>query len=158
VAGILTCGQTTAGDNTGKANNFKYYGCGFDANGPEAIYQISVAEKSFVRIIKDEPMAAKNDLYVVHADCNPNICVTNDGDDAHFTAQANTIYHVSVDGYQGAYGPFTLDVTCIPIGTCPDGKIPGCGTQCGWGHWLGDGMCSSVFDCVEMNFDNGDCD
>ncbi len=156
--GTLACNTSVDGSTVGLANNIKSYGCGFDASGPEALYQFSSPTKVYVQIDLEEPGASKHNVYVIKGDCNPNVCVTNDFDSVHWTAQPGTTYIYSVDGYQGASGAFTVHVTCIDSGNCPDGKIPGCNGQCQYGHWLGDGMCTSAFNCAEMNFDNGDCD
>ena len=157
VVSQAACNSSLQGNNTGHPSNFPYYGCGFDASGPESIYTVAADEKMFVSaLLKD--MTVANDLYVLGPDCNPEICVDNDTKNATFTAEAAQTYHIVVDGYQGTYGPFTLDVTCIPIGDCPNDKIPGCDGQCQWGHWLGNGNCNKTFNCEEMNFDNGDCD
>jgi hypothetical protein len=157
-AGALVCNTSTPGETTGKANNFSSYGCGFDASGPEVLYTFSAATKTFIQVVLEEPGASKHNVYVIMGDCNPNVCVENDFDTVSWTAQPGESYIYSVDGYQGAFGSFTVTVTCIDSGGCPDGKIPGCNNgQCQWGHWLGDGMCTKEFDCAEMNFDGGDC-
>jgi len=109
IVGPVNCNETIQGDNTGKANNFLAYGCGFDASGPEAMYEFVSETKVFVwvRLVED---AISNDLYI------------------------------------------------LPGGDCPNDKIPACNGQCGWGHWWGNGNCNSIFDCPELNFDNGDCE
>ncbi len=158
LVGTLECDTTVEGSTVGLANGFSSYGCGFDASGPEALYQFSSPTKVYVQIDMVEPGAGKHNVYVIKGDCNPNVCVTNDFDSVHWTATPGTTYVYSVDGYQGASGAFTLTVTCIDSGDCPDGKIPACTKgQCQYGHWLGDGNCTSAFDCAEMGFDNGDC-
>ena len=144
--------------NKGLASNYNAYGCGFDASGPEAMYSLKFDEDQFVTLSIEDVPSTENDIYVTYGDCTPGQCVTNDGTEAFFTAAADTDYLVIVDGYQGTSGDFTLTVECVPSGDCPDGKIPGCGGQCQWGHWLGDGMCTDAFDCPEFNNDQGDCD
>ncbi len=156
--GSLVCNTSIPGDTTGKANSFGSYGCGFDASGPEALYSFSAPTATFVQVTLEEPGASKHNVYVIKGDCNPNVCVENDFDTVYWTAHPGESFIYSVDGYQGAFGSFTVHITCIDSGSCPDGKIPGCSSgQCQWGHWLGDGMCTSEFDCPEMNFDGGDC-
>jgi len=157
--GTLVCNTSIPGDTTGLSNNFDSYGCGFDASGPEALYQFAAETPTYIQVELEEPGASKHNVYVIKGDCNPNVCVENDFDTVSWTAQPGESFIYSVDGYQATFGTFTLHVTCIDAGNCPYGKIPGCNDgQCQWGHWLGDDMCTKEFDCEEMNFDNGDCE
>jgi hypothetical protein len=158
IQGTLQCNASVEGSTVGLANGFSSYGCGFDASGPEALYQFASDTEVYVQIDMAEPGAGKHNAYVIKGDCNPNVCVTNDFDSVHWTAKPGVTYIYSVDGYQGASGAFTLTVTCIESAGCPDGKIPACTKgQCQYGHWLGDGICTAAFDCADMGFDNGDC-
>ena len=156
-AQAVSCGQTIVGSNCGYETVFYSYGCGFDASGPEVGHEFSTNTKQFVMVTIDHDNSGMLDLYILNGDCDPSVCVTNDTKQAFWTAAASTPYIIMVEGYSGTCTDYTMEVKCTPSGNCPDGKIPGCGTQCGWGHWYGDGMCSSVFDCVEAGFDGGDC-
>ena len=156
--GTLACGDVLNDSNKGLAKNYNSYNCGFDASGPEAIYTFKVDESQFVTLTIEHVMSTQIHLYVTYGDCTPGECVANDSSEAFFTAEAGVDYLMIADGYQGLSGDFTLTVDCIPSGDCPEGKIPGCGGQCQWGHWLGDGMCTDAFECPEFNNDQGDCD
>jgi len=158
VQGTLSCGDVLEGSNKGLANNYNSYNCGFDASGPEAVYSFGLDESNFVTLTIDHAGSTQIHLYVTYGNCVPGECVENDSSEAFFTAEGGVDYLVIADGYQGLSGDFTITVDCIPSGDCPNGKIPGCGGQCQWGHWLGDGMCTDAFECPEFNNDEGDCD
>ncbi|MBI5537114.1 MAG: proprotein convertase P-domain-containing protein [Deltaproteobacteria bacterium] len=126
--------------------------CGSTSTSKEAVYLIhpTVAGPATVKIT-----AASFDsvLYVRSGACNPGTQVgCNDGaglggDTVSFTAAANTDYWIFVDGYSGAQGSFTLNVTIVPP-VCGNGTIEA-GEGCDDGALVNGDGCSSV--CVVEN-------
>jgi len=116
------CGASYVGDTTGSPSNVDYYGCsGWYESGPEDVYVLTT---SFTRDI----MASLSDLSVdldvfILSDCDENACEAYGDNVAVYNDAPAGTYYIVVDGYLGAEGSYTLDITCGG-GTCNDLNEP----------------------------------
>ncbi len=114
---------------------------GFDAPGPDVVYELNLASTQDVTVTMDGAAGLDSSLYVV-TDCadEEGTCVAGDdsttgggSEEVTFTANAGTTYFIIADAFGAAGGTFDLSVTCAggPVG----------GACCN-----GDGSCDDVAD------------
>jgi len=121
----ITCGQTLAGDTSMAQARLTAYGCDPSLEtGRETFYQFTTATPKMVTVTLSGYGAADLDLIVVGSAatgaCDPiGQCIgasstTNATEQVTFSAAAGATYHLVVEGYRGASGPFTsLNVSCL---------------------------------------------
>lgn len=105
------CKGVYYGDTTGKPNRIERYGdLDWPETGPEDIY---VLQKTVVSDLVVTLSYASGDLDVFLLwDAHPSALL--EGADRTFTRRnlAPGTYYIIVDGYEGSYGPYTLEVYC----------------------------------------------
>lgn len=118
----VSCGALYSGTTVDGATRWPYYGAGCstrDESGPEAYVRVKRATAGPIQLALSS--ASDLDLIVSSssaAACTPDerclAAAQNAGgtESTSITATANTEYIVSIDGFAGASGAFTLQVTC----------------------------------------------
>ncbi len=101
---------------------FSVYPCsGWDATGPELSWAFTATGTGQVTAtLSDIEDGQDLDVYVLAetgAGCDADDCLGYGNTEATFDVTSGNTYYLVVDGYEGAAGSFTLDVTC--------GFIPG---------------------------------
>jgi cysteine-rich repeat protein len=120
---FLLCGSVDSWDTnfSGSTNEIEQYSCvPWAETGREYTYSFVASSSSAVRLSLSG-LTSDLDVFVIGGtDCVDENC-TSYGDDAvTFNAVAGETYHVVVDGYLGAAGPYSLSVEC---GACGDGTL-----------------------------------
>ena len=101
-------------DSTNKAND---YACtGDDLSGPEVSYTFTTLYDGEVIVSLSEETAETELLIVEDAGdkCVVENCIAHDQAEVTFNAKAGGIYHLVVDGQEGATGAYHIAVTCAP--------------------------------------------
>jgi hypothetical protein len=123
----IACGEQDSRSNSGYNSNHDAYSCiGWDESGPEVIYSFTLASgSSYTVTAQISNFSADLDVFLLASGgCNAGTCLADDSfhDD---TAVARDVppgtYYIAVDGYQGAMGSYTLDLTCdsVPLSNNP---------------------------------------
>jgi hypothetical protein len=115
----LSCGNSLVSDTTyGFADSLMdSYSCStWDASGPELVYSFVPTTSGSVTASLSSIQAGQDlDLYVLEEDgsgCAADQCIAYGNTSATFSVVAGQNYYLVVDGYYGAAGDFTLDVSC----------------------------------------------
>jgi hypothetical protein len=136
--GELACGSVVLGatDEPGATTETWQYGCSdWTYSGPEMSWTFVTTLDEPVTVALDQ-LTADLDVYVLGSDdCDGSGCVAAstatelDPENLTFDAVAKTPYTIVVDGWEGAVGPFRLEVRCEgPPVHPPDTGDPGPGT------------------------------
>ncbi len=154
---LITCGDTVSGDTQYGPDWLSEYSCigNYTLQGPENHYQLLVPECSELTITLDPSGfdAALLVLSEVNGTCRADMCMAvedvagSSGTEVlQATADAGT-FALVVDGYQPfigySYGPYTLDVQCVPHPECVDAD--------GDGVMAIDGACPCGRDCDDAD-------
>ncbi len=116
----LACGQQVAGNTTGLASHHDSYDCAaWDESGPEIIYSVSLpaasAPYTITATLSDLAVGLDLDVFLLPAGgCRGKQCAAYGNVSATASGLAAGTYYVVVDGFDGAAGSFTLDLTCSP--------------------------------------------
>lgn len=108
----VACGQAVAGTTVGAVNHVSVYGCApwLPQSGPERVFSLSLPGGSQVDALLSG-LSSDLDLFLLTG-ASPSSCIAF-GDNA-ISAQglAAGTYYLVVDGFDGAAGPFQLNVWC----------------------------------------------
>jgi len=147
----IACGWQVAGDTTGKANNLSTYSCSpWSESGPEDVYALSLVPGANYDLTVRIGNIGMVDLDLILLDeggCEAGRCLSGDsysGTDLTARNVPPGNYFLVVDGFLGAAGPYTLDLTCTPLSGghfVVDTEIDGTNAH---DSNPGDGLCSSV--------------
>jgi len=119
----IACGWQVSGDTTGHANNLSSYNCSvWTESGPEDIYAFTlVPGTSYDVTARLNSLVAQVDLDVfllAPGGCDAGQCLAP-GSFGTIDVTARDVppgrYFLVVDGWEGAAGPYTLDLTCTPL-------------------------------------------
>jgi len=115
-ATTLSCGQTVSGTTVGGASNVTTYNCQtWSESGPEKVYKIVTTSAGNLTATLSN-MTVDLDVFIVSS-CSENACVASGDNAASYASAPAGTYYIVVDGYNGASGTFSLNVTCN--GTTP---------------------------------------
>jgi len=134
IDGTMACGTSTTNDTNNGSNDVGAYSCSsWDASGPELVFAFAATTTGDVTAALSALQQGEDlDLYVLDNDGNgidPSACISYGNLESTFTATAGENYYIVVDGYYGAAGTFTLDVTCAePASVLPYDDIATCTT------------------------------
>ena len=112
---LITTSVTT-GTTVGKANNFSTYTCSSSASGPEVTYALSLPVPVATLVIDTNTSPFDTILAVRDSQCATAVACDDDGGDPGTQSKITMLnatpgnYAVTVDGYSGAAGTFTLTV------------------------------------------------
>ncbi len=99
-------GETTSGNNSSYGNTWSSYNCiGWNESGPDAIYAIE-SSSGFTATLSG--MSVDLDIFILSAG-NSNSCVAYGNNSA--TVSSGGTYLIVVDGFNGASGNYTLQIT-----------------------------------------------
>lgn len=114
----IACGSSVSGHNaqTGSTDRITAYACqpGRDESGPEYTY-VFTATENIQAAFSLTNTTGDLDVFVLDGAsglCQAGSCLAYGDTSAALNAQANHVYYVVVDGYQGTTGDYTLDVQC----------------------------------------------
>ncbi len=126
--GAVACGSGVTGDTSAPpavASITSWAGAGCSTwtyTGPEIIYVVNSGSTAEQITVDLTGLGADLDLIVMKdagLGCDPGLsCVGNStsggptDESVTFLSVANTDYFVVIDGYEGAMGPYNLDITC----------------------------------------------
>ena len=115
---VLSCGQTIQGDTSGFVNYVSAYDCSaWNESGPETLYRFDLAPGGLYTVTAQiSGMTVDLDVFLLAPDgCSGGQCAaTSASGDAATTVGALLpgAYYVSVDGFNGAAGSYTLELSC----------------------------------------------
>jgi hypothetical protein len=108
----ISCGGVDSASTVGLVNNITTYNCSsWDESGPEYVYSFVPQGNGQVTVSLSN-LIADLDVFVLEGTCGQNSCITFGDSSATFGAVAGTQYYIVVDGFAGASGSFTLEMTC----------------------------------------------
>ena len=120
----LFCGQTDSYSTllSGATNQVDSYSCSnWEETGPEFGYYFQApadqANTVTITLNPDDP-ATDLDLFVMDDQgipCSSDACIASGGVFAEFDTVAGADYWVTVDGYQGDAGAYSVEVDCEPV-------------------------------------------
>jgi parallel beta-helix repeat protein len=115
----LTCGQQVSGDTTGYPNGCQDYSCSaWTESGPEVIYSLSLPTDgtwAFTATLSNMGGVDLDVFVLSSSGCSSGQCLTPNSYGNQTVAVENVPggqYYIAVDGYNGAAGSYTLDLTC----------------------------------------------
>jgi len=113
----ITCGQTVNGTTVGGASNVTTYNCQtWSETGPEKVYKVVTGSTGTITATLSNLGSNDLDVFILSS-CSENACVAGGDNSASYANAPAGTYYIVVDGYQGASGTFTLNVTCSGGGT-----------------------------------------
>ena len=113
----IGCGDVDSSSTVGKSNKITTYNCtSWDESGPEYVYSFVPQGNGQVTATISN-IIADLDVFVLQGACGQNNCIAYGDSSAIFNAMSGIQYYIVVDGYSGASGIYTLEVTCSG-GTC----------------------------------------
>jgi hypothetical protein len=114
----VACGQAIAGTTVGAVNNVSVYGCApwLPENGPEQVFALSLqANTNMDALLSD--LSSDLDLFLLTG-ASPASCIAFGDNAISLRGLAAGAYYLVVDGFDGAAGPFQLNVWC-PLAVTP---------------------------------------
>jgi hypothetical protein len=108
----VACGQAFVGATTGAANNVSIYSCApwLPETGPERVFALSLQTSADVDALLG---GLRNDLDLfLLTGANPASCIAFGDNAISLRGLAAGVYYLVVDGFDGASGPFQLNVWC----------------------------------------------
>ncbi len=130
----ITCPATVDGNNTGAPNDVEQYSCTlWVESGGELVYALTLENTCYQVTATLSNMTADFDVFILGS-CDEADCLTYGDSSATTSCLVPGTYYIVVDGYNGATGTFTLDVTCA-VCDCP---TPPC--------------CPTPYDCYVLDF------
>ena len=118
----LACGGSDLWNNgnTGSTDRIDTYSCtDWDESGPEYAYTFVPSVSGQVDVSLSD-LSADLDLFILAPGCNATNCLAYGDVTASFDAVAGQLYYIVVDGYEGAVGDYTINVSC-PAGAQDQG-------------------------------------
>ncbi len=107
----LTCGQTYTGTTVGGASNVSTYNCQtWSESGPEKVHKIVTTSTGTITATLSG-MSVDLDVFILSS-CSESACVGSGDNSASYASAPAGTYYIVVDGYSGASGAYTLNVTC----------------------------------------------
>ncbi|MEE2830521.1 MAG: putative metal-binding motif-containing protein [Myxococcota bacterium] len=115
---IAECGTNYSNNtNTGDSDLNGYSCVSWNASGPELVYAFSPTISGEVTAALTSIEAGQDlDVYILDNDGNgidPSNCTSYGNTAATWEVSAGEEYYIVVDGYSGAAGAFTLDLSCV---------------------------------------------
>ncbi|MFH2007871.1 MAG: DUF4215 domain-containing protein [bacterium] len=166
-AWTLSCGAQDrwSTSNYGATDVVDSYGCSsWNETGPEYIYEFVAQQSGQVTVALSElDPGVDLDVFVMNSTggvCSSANCIQYGSLSATFSAVSGQTYYVSVDGFYGDEGNYTINMTC-PGGSCGDGVL-NAGEACDDGNTTACDGCSAT--CQLEGCGNGvvecgeDCD
>jgi hypothetical protein len=114
----VACGQAFAGDTTGATNNVSVYSCApwLPETGPERVFALSLQTSADVDALLGG-LSNDLDLFLLTG-ANPASCIAFGDNAISLRGLAAGVYYLVVDGFDGASGPFQINVWC-PLAVTP---------------------------------------
>gem|GEM_PF-576382 len=110
-ATTLSCGASVSGNNFSGSNNFNAYGCtNWLESGKERIYRVVTTSSGNLTATLSN-LTADLDVFILNA-CGSNNCIAFGDNTATAVNAPPGTYFIVIDGYLGASGSFSLNVTC----------------------------------------------
>lgn len=108
----ISCGQGTVGTTVGAVNHVSVYGCApwLPETGPERVFSLSLQASSDVDALLGG-MSDDLDLFLLTG-ASPASCIAFGDNAVSARGLPAGTYYLVVDGFDGAAGPFRLDVWC----------------------------------------------
>lgn len=108
----LACGQAAVGNTSGAANNASVYGCApwLPLTGPERVFSLSLGADAAVDALLSG-LSSDLDLLLLNGS-SPASCIAHGDNAISARGLAAGVYYLVVDGFDGAAGPFQLNVWC----------------------------------------------
>ncbi len=108
----ITCDQAALGTTAGAANNVSVYGCApwLPATGPERVFSLNLQASRDVDALLGG-LTDDLDLFLLTG-ASPASCIAFGDNAISARALAAGTYYLVVDGFDGAAGPFQLNVWC----------------------------------------------
>ena len=108
----IACGQAAVGNTSGATNHVSVYGCApwLPLSGPERVYALNLSAGAAV----DALLSGLNsdlDLLLLTGS-SPVSCIAHGDNAISARGLAAGVYYLVVDGFDGAAGPFQLNVWC----------------------------------------------
>ncbi len=127
---VVSCGEKlTDQTNEGPGSLLNNYSCAsFDYSGPEAIYELTVTEKTHLRINTDLELSDSLRIFVLRNVLNNSSCVS-DIERSGMLVFANLdpgTYFIIVDGIGGKKNSFEIEFVCETLSN-EDRQIVSCG-------------------------------
>ncbi|MBN1769946.1 MAG: pre-peptidase C-terminal domain-containing protein [Deltaproteobacteria bacterium] len=123
----LACGDRLTAESTaaGGAELDGYSCTSYPETGPETVYSLVGTAQNRVTISMTPSTGGDLDLFLLGADCAPAACLaasaSTGSENLTFTAEVGATYRVVVDGFEGAAGGYSLEVTCAAGEICGNG-------------------------------------
>ncbi len=157
VADTIGCGESKSTSTTapGSTSFLDSYSCSpWNESGREYAFIFTAPTDSFVTAALSG-LSADLDIFVIEDTgdgCETDDCAEYGDNDTTFVALAGTTYYVIVDGFNGAQGPFSLQLQC---GECGDGNVDP-GEECDDGNTDDGDGCNAA--CILEGCGNGNVD
>ncbi|MFN8299946.1 MAG: SpoIID/LytB domain-containing protein [Chitinophagales bacterium] len=109
----VTCGQHYNGSTSGGASNVNLYPCQstWNESGPEIVHQVTVSNTGTLTATLSNLNGTDLDVFILSS-CDVNSCMASGNTTATLTNAMPGTYYIVVDGYLGASGSYSLDITC----------------------------------------------
>ena len=114
----ISCGDRIDGDTSNYVNYLQDYNCSsWNESGPETIYAFTLAAVDYYTVTATlSSMSADFDVFMLAPDgCSTEECYSAASySDISFSVSSvpSGTYYLAVDGYNGAVGTYTLELTC----------------------------------------------
>ncbi len=114
----VACGQAVVGATVGAVNNVSVYGCApwLPETGPERVFALSLQAGANVDALLSG-LSSDLDLFLLTG-ASPASCIAFGDNAISLRGLAAGVYYLVVDGFDGAMGPFQLNVWC-PLAVTP---------------------------------------
>lgn len=108
----VACGQAIAGTTVGAANNVSAYGCAswLPLTGPERVYSLNLSASTDLDALLGG-LSSDLDLLLLTGS-SPASCIAFGDNAISARGLAAGAYYLVVDGFDGASGPYQLNVWC----------------------------------------------
>lgn len=114
----IACGQAISGSTAGGVNTVSVYGCApwLPQTGPERVFSLSLDASSDVDALLSG-LSSDLDLFLLTG-ASPASCIAYGDNAISVRGLGPGLYYLVVDGFDGAAGPFQLNVWC-PLVVAP---------------------------------------
>lgn len=114
----IDCGEVAVGNTAGAADNVNWYACapGWPENGPENVYRFTAPGGVTVDALLGG-LSEDLDLFVLTG-VSPSTCIAAGDTSVSLPDLAAGDYYLVIDGFDGASGPYRLNVWC-PLDPSP---------------------------------------
>jgi hypothetical protein len=111
IATPVGCGGVVRGTTVGETNKLNGYSCYVgDEHGPDALFVITTTETALLSAALTG-LSADLDVFILSAP-TPSACLVYGDNTATLPLAPSGVYYVSVDGFAGAAGSYTLSLIC----------------------------------------------